>query len=208
MFTGIVQGKTKVSEFVTKPGLTSFSIQLPPDCAQNVQLGASIAVDGVCLTVTNFDEKSRIVRFDMMQETLDVTALSLVAEGYEVNFERSALMNAENGGHLVSGHVDGYAKVASIQKEENVLNVSYGYPEGLDKYLFKKGFVALNGCSLTIADIDRDNYLLKVCYIPETLEATTHGQKKVGDAINIEVDRQTQTIVETVERVLKERGLV
>ena len=94
--------------------LTSFSIELPEAYAQSIEIGASIAIDGVCLTVTEFDASNHVVRFDMMKETLDVTSLFSLEDGYEVNFERSALMNAENGGHLVSGHIDDCAEVFNI----------------------------------------------------------------------------------------------
>lgn len=174
---------------------------------QDVIIGASIAIDGVCLTVTSCDQATGIVAFDIMQQTIDLTSLGLLQEGNWVNLERSARHNDEIGGHCVSGHVDNTAEVISLERSENNLRIHYRYPPGLDKYLFKKGFVALNGCSLTIADIDHQACTLVVSYIPETLRATTHGDKMPGDRINLEVDRQTQAIVDTVERVLAERGL-
>jgi riboflavin synthase len=208
MFTGIVQTKCTINRIESKPGLVTIGITLPVQLREDVNLGASIAIDGVCLTVTAFDEQSGLVIFDIMQETLNLTSLSHLQAGKWVNVERSAKANAEIGGHCVSGHVDGTAKVCTITKTENNLRISYAYPSGLNKYLFKKGFVSLNGCSLTIADIDYDKSELTVSYIPETLKISTHGEKVLGDEINIEVDRQTQAIVDTVERVLAQRALI
>lgn len=207
MFTGIVQTQCPIASLVEKPGLITIGILLPANLRDEIKLGASIAIDGVCLTVTEFDEASGLVIFDIMQETLSLTSLANLAVGKPVNVERSARANAEIGGHLVSGHVDGTATVTTLEKSENNLRVSYRFPQHLAKYLFKKGFVALNGCSLTIADIDYAANELTVSYIPETLKISTHGKKIAGDLINIEVDRQTQAIVDTVERVLAQRNL-
>lgn len=207
MFTGIVQAQCQIASHTASPGLLTIGIHLPQDLRDDVKLGASIAVDGVCLTVTGFEPDSGLVIFDIMQETLNLTSLACLSLGDYVNVERSARANAEIGGHMVSGHVDGTAEVASREASENNLRISYRFPEKLGKYLFKKGFVSLNGCSLTIADIDHASHLLSVSYIPETLKITTHGSKAVGARINIEVDRQTQAIVDTVERVLALKNL-
>jgi riboflavin synthase len=208
MFTGIVQAKCQIESIDLTQGLMTIAIILPKSLRGDVNLGASIAVDGVCLTVTSYDSSSGLVTFDIMQETLNLTSLSILKKGAWVNVERSAKANAEIGGHNVSGHIDSTAKVSRIEKTENNLRVTYQFSSVLAKYLFKKGFVALNGCSLTIADIDYANNELTVSYIPETLKISTHGEKIVGDVINIEVDRQTQAIVDTVERVLAQREAI
>lgn len=206
MFTGIVQTQCNIHSIITQSGLITISIILPEFLRENINLGASIAIDGVCLTVTSFDAVSGEVSFDIMQETLNLTSLAALEKGYSVNVERSAKANAEIGGHIVSGHVDGTATISAIQKTDNNLRISYQFPSALAKYVFKKGFVALNGCSLTIADIDYHQHELTVSFIPETLKISTHGNKKIADIINFEVDRQTQAIVDTVERVLMQRA--
>jgi len=205
MFTGIVQAQCEIHSLLVKPGLITISLILPENMRLEVNLGASIAVDGVCLTVCAFDGISGEVTFDIMQETLNLTTLSALRVGYRVNVERSAKANAEVGGHWVSGHIDATATLTHIALSENNCRISYQFPEWMAKYLFKKGFVALNGCSLTIADIDYTDSTLTVSYIPETLHISTHGQKLQGDTVNIEIDRQTQAIVDTVERVLAQR---
>ncbi|NRB41918.1 MAG: riboflavin synthase subunit alpha [Pseudomonadales bacterium] len=207
MFTGIVQARVQLESVIIKPGLVSLGLVLPRECSVGVNIGASIAIDGVCLTVTAFDVKTLQVSFDVIRQTLNVTSLSALQVGDWVNIERSAKMSDEIGGHHVSGHCDAVVEIVAIDVEENNQRVSYRYPSDYDAYLFDKGFVALNGCSLTIASMHRSSSLLTVCYIPETLRATNHGLKKVGDKVNLELDRQTQAIVDTVERILAQRAL-
>ncbi len=207
MFTGIVQACVPIESAVVKPGLLTISLKLPPYCADNVQIGASIAINGVCLTVTDWHETSNHVEFDIMQQTLEVSHLSELKNGCMVNIERSATMNAEVGGHILSGHVDQTAEVVAIHETDNNKSVTYRFDASLSKYLFDKGFVALNGCSLTIAAIDKERAQFTVAYIPETLRSTNHGQQQVGSILNLELDRQTQTTVDTVERVLAEMKL-
>lgn len=206
MFTGIVQSKCQIQQVIKQPGLLTIAIVLPENLRHGVNLGASIAIDGVCLTVTSYNQNTGLVTFDIMQQTLDLTSLHQLTESKWVNIERSAKMNDEIGGHCVSGHIDNTAEVVLLKESANNLNIYYRYPEHLDKYLFKKGFVALHGCSLTIADISHKSHELMVSYIPETLKVTTHGEKQKGDIVNLEVDRQTQAIVDTVERVLAQRA--
>lgn len=209
MFTGIVQSSVEIVSCLRKAGLLSIELRLPEAYSEGLQLGASIAIDGVCLTVTAFSteaDKTSKVSFDIMQQTLDLTTLNQLQVGSKVNIERSATMSAEIGGHIVSGHIDNTAKIVEISEDDNLRKFYYQYPAKLDKYLFDKGFVALNGCSLTIAEIDYDKHQLCVSYIPETLRVTTHGQKLIGDIVNLEIDRQTQAIVDTVERVIAQRG--
>lgn len=204
MFTGIVSQSLPLIMIENLPGLTRIAFNFSEALLQDLTIGASVAIDGVCLTVTHIE--GRQVQFDIMRQTLEVTTLQDLQSGQRVNIERSAKQGAEVGGHIVSGHVDGYAEVVGIEQSENNHYVIYQVPAHITKYIFDKGFVALNGCSLTVAKLDRAQNTLTVCYIPETLRVTTHGDKKVGDKVNIEVDRQTQTIVDTVERVLAERG--
>jgi riboflavin synthase len=114
-------------------------------------------------------------------------------------------MGQELGGHIVSGHVDASVEVLSVDQQQNAVKVWYALTETLSKYLFVKGFVALDGCSLTIVDVEADRF--SVAYIPDTLTKTTHGSLLVGRLTNVEIDRQTQAIVNTVERVLASRNL-
>lgn len=200
MFTGIVQGSFPLLAVERKPGLHSFTIELPEPLLDDLVIGASVAVDGVCLTVTAIDQDK--VYFDIMQQTLSLTTLGELDTGDIVNIERSARQGVEIGGHVISGHVDNTAEVVAIEQPENNKFITYQAPAEQMKYIFAKGFVSLNGCSLTVASVNREEHTLTVCYIPETLRVTTHGVKVIGDRINFEIDRQTQAIVDTVENVL------
>lgn len=206
MFTGIVQAMVSIDSLIEKPGLVSFTVQLPEHLRGDLSLGASIAINGVCLTVTQFDDGSGLVSFDVMQQSLDLTTAGAFQVGSMVNLERSAKAMQEVGGHIVSGHIDAMAKVVAIESEVNNRRIRFAYPQHLAKYIFDKGFIGLNGCSLTIAQCDVDALTLDVCFIPETLRATNFGLLEVGDAVNLEVERQTQAIVNTVERVLAQQA--
>lgn len=201
MFTGIVQGCYSIDAIDRLPGLHRLTIGMPSQMLEGVALGASISIDGVCLTVSEFDDTT--VKFDVMDQTLQVTTLADLDIGSQVNVERSAKQGDEIGGHIVSGHVDDVATIVSIEEPENNRFVEYQVQPERMKYIFDKGFIGLNGCSLTVAKVDRDNNRFTVCYIPETLKMTNHGIKAIGDKVNLEIDRQTQTIVETVEAYLK-----
>lgn len=203
MYTGIVQGAFLVTAVTDKPGLKTITVTLAEPLMAELTLGASIAVDGVCLTVTGFEGLN--VDFDIMQQTLVSTTLADLQSGSQVNVERSAKQGVEIGGHLLSGHIDTMAEVVAIEEPENNRFVTYQLPAELMKYVFEKGFIALNGCSLTVAKVNRTEHNFTVCYIPETLRVTTHGAKQLGDKVNIEIERQTQTIVDTVERLLSQQ---
>ncbi len=203
MFTGIVQGVYTVVDVQREPGLLRLAIDLPPTMTEGLVRGASVALNGVCMTVTEIDDVG--VHFDAMQETMMTTTLGSLKQGDKVNVERSARMNAEIGGHIVSGHIDATAEVVAIDEAANNRFVTYQLPLALGKYVLQKGFVAVDGCSLTVAGVDHDRAQFTVAFIPETLRATMHSQRGIGDRVNIEVDRQTQAIVDTVERVLSQR---
>jgi riboflavin synthase len=202
MFTGIVQQSVTVEHIDRKPGLHTLKLALPDYLREELQIGGSVAVDGVCLTATEIS--AEFVGFDVMQETLSLTCLGGLCEGDRVNVERSAKQGVEVGGHIISGHVDGCVEITRIEAPENNLFVRYRVDGEKLKYVFKKGFIGLNGCSLTVADVHKASNEFTVCFIPETLRVTTHGEKNVGSRINVEIDRQTQAIVDTVERFLHE----
>lgn len=203
MFTGIVHGAYPLVGLEQKVGLSQLVMGLDDTVVEGLAIGASVALNGVCMTVTAID--GHRVHFDAMQETLSLTALGDLRIGARVNVERSASQGAEIGGHLMSGHVDGTAELVAVERPENNCTLTFRLPAPLVKYVFKKGFMGLHGCSLTVAEIDRAAACFQVCLIPETLRVTNFADLNVGDRVNIEVDRQTQVIVDTVERVLAEQ---
>lgn len=197
MFTGIVQGIATVESLDARPGLTTFEIRFPEDTLQGVTIGASVAINGTCLTVTA--QEGQRLWFDAMQETLRLTTLGELAPGSPVNFERAARIGDEIGGHLLSGHIHCTARVVGREQPENNCTLTFEVPGQWQKYLFPKGYIAVNGASLTIGDVDGNRF--NVHLIPETLRATTFSDIREGDRVNIEVDSQTQTIVDTLARM-------
>lgn len=196
MFTGIIKGKGVVKKVFREPGLTKLVIGVAPTFLIDLQIGASVAIDGICLTVVDFDDSK--IWFDVITETLKRTTLKSVQVDQHVHIERSARFGDEIGGHVLSGHAYDTVVISSIQRTENncVLTLQ-GYPD-LTKYLFSKGYIALDGASLTLVDVDKKCGTFTVHLIPETLKITTFGSKKVGDYVNVELDSHTQTIVDTV----------
>ena len=200
MFTGIVQGIGTVRSVTKGAAVWTFAIELPN--TNGLQRGASVAVHGVCLTATDID--GPCVHFDVIPETLERTTLSSLREGSMVNIERSLKMGDELGGHLLSGHIMATGTVEQRTAVGEGVDLNIGVPAELMKYINEKGYIALNGASLTVGTaIDRT---FTVHLIPETLRLTTFGSSQVGDGINIEIDAMTQTVVATVERILKQDG--
>lgn len=201
MYTGIVQARLPIDSVEKKTGLMSFSLTLPPELTPELELGASIAVNGCCFTVTDIDGGS--VSFDAIAETLALSNIKYLAAGTEVNVERSAKGDAEVGGHILSGHIIGTARITKVEKSENNVRMTFAGDPDWMKYVFNKGFLAVNGCSLTVADIDGSDFSINL--IPETLKRTNFSLLAEGDEVNIEIESQTQVIVDTVERVMAER---
>ena len=202
MFTGIVQGLGEVTHIEDRDGIRHLQVRLPSGRDQGLETGASVAINGVCLTVVGWNQQG--VQFDVIDETLRLTNLGALDTGYLVNVERAARFGDEIGGHVLSGHIHGQAEVIEVVETEGNLAVWWHVPEGLRKYVLPKGYVSLNGCSLTVGATERDGQL-SIHLIPETRELTTFGCVAVGDALNLEIDSQTQAIVDTVERVLDQR---
>lgn len=202
MFTGIVQGVATIKKIQDQTGLRTIQLAFPAGFDHQLEIGASVATDGVCLTVTKLFEDA--AEFDIMQQTLAITTLGSYAENAQVNVERAAKDGAEIGGHPLSGHVDFVAELAQIRQLENNYVMRIAVPKEWMRYIFAKGYIAINGASLTIAEVDREANWFEVWLIPETLRMTVFGQKKVGDSLNIEIERQTQVVVDTVRNMLQE----
>ena len=197
MFSGIVQGVAPIHSITEKADFRTQVVKLPPEMRKGLAIGASVANNGVCLTVTEINDN--LVSFDLMQETLRITNLGALKVGDWVNIERAMQMGAEIGGHILSGHVYCTATISNIIASENNRQIWFELPNTeVMKYILTKGFVAVDGISLTVGEV-RGNL------IPETLQRTLMGQRNLGDRVNIEIDSQTQAIVDTVERYLANR---
>ncbi|ATZ94866.1 MULTISPECIES: riboflavin synthase [Dickeya] len=199
MFTGIVQGTATVVSIDEKPNFRTHVVQLPPELLPGLETGASVAHNGCCLTVTKIDGDR--ISFDLIKETLRLTNLGEVKAGDRVNVERAAKYGDEIGGHVMSGHIMCTAEIVKILTSENNHQIWFRLAdESQMKYVLHKGFIGIDGISLTVGEVTRSRFCVHL--IPETLQRTTLGQKRLGDRINIEIDPQTQAIIDTVERVL------
>ncbi len=201
MFTGIVLGTCPVADVTPDAGTTALTVDLG-DHAEGLRPGASVAVNGTCLTAVQVAGGQ--VRFDIIEATWRQTNLSDLRVGARVNIERSFRLGDEVGGHILAGHVAATATVTAVVADEDNRRVTATVPGRWMPYLMAKGFVALNGASLTIQELDRGASTLTVGLIPETLARTTFDTVAAGDRLNLEVDSQTQAVVDTVRAMLPE----
>ena len=167
MFTGIIQSVATIQSVIDDSGIRTFEIEFPPGFCKNVEIGASIAIDGVCLTVTGLMTDTR-VKFDVMLQSLSITTLSQYKEGMTVNAERAAKDGAEIGGHPLSGHVDFFAPIVDVIQLEGNYRMKIGVDKDWMKYIFAKGYIAINGASLTISEVNKTEGWFDVWLIPET----------------------------------------
>ena len=203
MFSGIVQGVAPIHSITEKADFRTQVVKLPPEMRKGLAIGASVANNGVCLTVTEINDD--LVSFDLMQETLRITNLGALKVGDWINIERAMQMGAEIGGHILSGHVYCTATISNIIASENNRQIWFELPNTeVMKYILTKGFVAVDGISLTVGEVRGNQFCVNL--IPETLQRTLMGQRKLGDRVNIEIDAQTQAIVDTGERYLANRS--
>ena len=200
MFTGIVQGRGIVASIEKGEAVWTFAINLPNTVG--LERGASVAVNGVCLTATEMSGDQ--VLFDVIQETLERTNLGGLCAGDEVNVERSLKMGDELGGHLLSGHIMGTGEITARTEVGEGVDMTITAPATMMNYIHEKGYIGLNGASLTIGEVVEHQFNIHL--IPETLRLTTFGSMQKGDVINIEIDAMTQTIVATVERIMKQEN--
>ena len=202
VFTGIVEGTGIISKIIRKENLSSMIIQTSSEFNKGIQVGASVCVDGVCLTVTKINLDS--LEFDVIIETLNVTTFGDIRTNSVVNIERSMKLGDEIGGHMISGHVFDTVIIKEINKPKNNYILTLKCNSRLQKYIFSKGYISLNGISLTIGEVDKINNTFTVYLIPETLRLTNIIHKVVGDSINIEIETQTRNTVDTILEMNKE----
>lgn len=199
MFTGIVKGLCPVKAVKKQKDFLQYAVKLPKELLKGLKQGASVSIDGVCQTVVKVEKDQ--VWFDAISETLKKTTLKSLQVDQQVNVERAATFKDEIGGHLLSGHIFGTAEIVKVKKQGNTCIMTFQAPTAWMKYLFPKGYIAIDGASLTLVDVEREKGIFTVHLIPETLRLTTLGFKKAGHAVNIELDSHTQVIVDTVERI-------
>ena len=199
VFTGIIQEKARVNKVEKLDDFSQIEIVTSSEFIKGIKVGASVSIDGVCLTVTSINGKS--LTFDIIVETLNVTTLVNLAISDLVNLERAARVGDEIGGHIISGHVSGVVKISEIKKSPNNHILFLEANDELIKYIFPKGYVSLNGISLTVGEVNRGENIFSVYLIPETLRITTMVGKKVGDMINLEIETQTKNTVDLINEM-------
>ena len=193
MFTGIIEEVGRVRALERRGGSAALDVACHEVIA-DARPGDSIAVNGVCLTVTRLPDDGFTA--DLMGETVDRTALADLRPGAPVNLERALRADARLGGHLVQGHVDAVAEVLAFEPQQDWTVLRCGLPAEVAPYVVRKGSITVDGTSLTVMDLDETSF--SVGLIPHTLAVTTHGHRRVGDRVNLEVD----VIAKYVERML------
>jgi riboflavin synthase len=198
MFSGIVVGTGKVNKVIKFEDYNVLEISYPKEFTKNLKKGASVSVNGVCLTSKN--KGSKILKFDVIEETLKRTNLRNVCKNDFVNLERSISASTEIGGHLMSGHVHYAAKILEIVNKKGIKDIKISLNEKYSDYVLEKGYIGINGCSITIGKVNKNSFLVHL--IPETLEITNLNFIQKNDLVNIEIDQNTMAIVDTVKKTL------
>jgi len=198
MFTGIVQGTGTIIDINKNNSVLNLNIKVPQPIAKKLTIGDSLALDGVCLTVTRISDVN--VSFDVVNETQNRTIISNYDKNSVINLETSLEFGQQVGGHLVSGHVQTLGTIKEVEIDGDAKNILFEIPDGYCKYIFEKGYIAINGCSLTIGKVVKNTFYVHL--IPETLRATNLDNLIYGNRVNLELDQNTVTIVDTTERIL------
>lgn len=201
MYGGITRGTFPVTALTREPALLRYTVALSDELAVGLVTGASVSIDGVCQTAMRIDGSH--IGFEAIAETLGRTTLANLKIGAYVAVERSLRAGDEIGGHELAGHVIGTGEVQAVRRDGHAYALRIGVPSDWMKYIQHKGFVAVDGSSLTVGETTPESF--DVHLIPETLRLTNLGKKQSGDRVNIELDARTVAIVDTVERVLATR---
>lgn len=200
MYTGITKGLYEITTLNKAPNLISYTVNLPSELCNSLKPGDSVAVDGVCQTVVTIE--NTLVSFQAIQETLEKTTLNELQLGSYVSIERSLRFGDEIGGHEVSGHIFGTAVIQQKIVEDNKLTLIIQCNPDWMKYILPKGFIAVDGSSLTVGETLPEEGLFYLHLIPETLRLTNFANKQISARVNIEFDHKTKTIVDSIERIL------
>ena len=186
MFTGIIEGLGNISRFdkiTSNRSAVKMKIKLGK-IAKGLKIGDSVAINGVCLTAINISKD--VAEFEMVGETIKKTNLGSLKSGNKVNIERSLKVGERLEGHFVLGHVDGMGIISKMEKQLNQIKIWTKVPKELSKYVIKKGSVTVDGISLTVVDVLKDQFSVSI--IPHTMKITNLSYKKIGDKVNIETD--------------------
>ena len=197
MFGGIVLEIGQVDKALYKEGFLNYSIRVSADFIEGIVLGESIAVNGVCQSVTKIEGNK--LYFDAIKETLDVTNLKFLSSGSKVNLEKSLRVDDRVSGHICAGHVACMGKILDKREEEGQTVLNVFCPKPWSQYLISKGFVTLEGVSLTVGKVNDGSF--EIYLIPDTLRRTTLSEVTIGDLLNIEIDHMTLAVFHAIEHL-------
>jgi riboflavin synthase len=203
MFTGIVEDKGRVLRVEYRGQEKRLTIELPHHLTE-VQLGDSININGVCLTIVQ--KQGRAIELDLSQETLQKTVLGELKEGNQINLERALKLTDRLGGHIVTGHTDGIGVIVEKRRERDFLQLKIRIPESVSRYVVQKGSIAIDGISLTVNEYLESE--IRMTLIPYTIEKTTLLDKNVGDRVNVEADILGKYVEKLLDRENKKPGKV
>ena len=201
MFTGLIEKVCSISSIRRNSDSMSITVNLG-ELAQESRIGDSIAINGVCLTISKIDRD--FAEFDVSGETLSKTSLKKLQNSTKVNIERAMSPSSRFGGHFVLGHVDGTAKIEKIEKKGEFADIKFSADSELINSMVEKGSVAIDGISLTICDLDKSGFHVSV--IPQTIEKTTLNNAKIGELVNIETDIIIKAVKKQLEAILPQNG--
>ena len=202
MFSGIVQSLGTIVSIDEASEIVTLEVQASEDFTKGLKVGDSVAVDGVCLTLTK-SESDRMF-FDAVPETLNKTIIKSYKKETKVNLEPSLRFNDSVGGHIVSGHIHTTGHINQVEIHGDAKDIVIDAGADWGKFLFEKGYIGINGCSITLGEITEGRFIVHL--IPETLRATNLDNLIYGDKVNLEFDQNTITIVETTERILRDQA--
>lgn len=200
MYTGLVQEVGVIASKSRREGVDGISVITTRKFLAGLKVGGSIALNGICLSVTKINAQGFCA--DVSAATALVTNFKNSNVNDQVNLERSAVAGGEIGGHLTAGHVDGTGQVTEVLPSGETMKLHITVPGEIFRYAFAKGFMAVNGASLTVAAIEVEDRTLQFNLIPETLRQTTFSSIKVGDSVNVEAEPTTRVLVDTLRRSL------
>ena len=202
MFSGIVQNLGTIVSIDEASEIVTLEVQASEDFTKGLKVGDSVAVDGVCLTLTK-SESDRMF-FDAVPETLNKTIIKSYKKETKVNLEPSLRFNDSVGGHIVSGHIHTTGHINQVEIHGDAKDIVIDAGADWGKFLFEKGYIGINGCSITLGEITEGRFIVHL--IPETLRATNLDNLVYGNQVNLEFDQNTITIVETTERILRDQA--
>ena len=202
MFSGIVQSLGTIVSIDEASEIVTLEVQASEDFTKGLKVGDSVAVDGVCLTLTK-SESDRMF-FDSVPETLNKTIIKSYKKETKVNLEPSLRFNDSVGGHIVSGHIHTTGHINQVEIHGDAKDIVIDAGADWGKFLFEKGYIGINGCSITLGEITEGRFIVHL--IPETLRATNLDNLVYGDKVNLEFDQNTIAIVETTERILRDQA--